>query len=45
MDKKESLKEDKTKYGEFISSFFGWKTLDKQKEIAKKIEDITKKDK
>lgn len=43
MDDKKNLEEDSTKYGEFISSFFGWKTLDKQKEIAKKLEDITKK--
>ena len=26
--------EDSTKYGEFISSYFLWKTLDEQKEIA-----------
>ena len=45
MDEKESFdQEDKTKYGEFVSSFFAWKTLDKQKEIAKKLEDITKED-
>ena len=37
--------EDVTKYGEFISSFFGWKTIDKQKEITKKLEDITKDEK
>lgn len=43
MDEKESMKEDTTKYGEFISSYFSWKTLDKQKEITKKLEDITKK--
>lgn len=43
MDDDKNFKEDSTKYGEFISSFFGWKTLDKQKEIAKKLEDITKK--
>lgn len=33
---------DKTKYGEFISSFFNWITLDKQKENAKRLENITK---
>ena len=38
-------KEDATKYGEFISSFFSWITLDKQKERAKDLENITKKDK
>ena len=33
--------EDSTKYGEFISSFFAWKTLDEQKDIANKLADIT----
>ena len=33
--------EDSTKYGEFISSFFAWKTLDEQKDIADKLADIT----
>ena len=33
--------EDATKYGEFISSFFAWKTLDEQKDIADKLADIT----
>lgn len=33
--------EDATKYGEFISSFFAWKTLDEQKDIANKLADIT----
>ncbi len=34
--------EDATKYGEFISSYFGWKTLEEQKEIVKDLEDMTK---
>ena len=34
--------EDATKYGEFISSYFAWKTLPEQKEIANKLENITK---
>lgn len=34
-------KEDATKYGEFISSFFAWKTPDEQKEIASKLANIT----
>lgn len=34
--------EDTTKYGEFISSYFAWKTLDEQKEIASHLADITK---
>ena len=42
MDEKENVKEDKTKYGEFVSSFFAWKTLDKEKEIAKKLEENKK---
>ena len=33
--------EDSTKYGEFISSYFAWKTLDEQKDIADKLADIT----
>ena len=36
--------EDTTKYGEFISSFFAWNTLDGQKEKAKKLENLTKKE-
>ncbi len=35
--------EDTTKYGEFISSYFAWKTLDEQKDIANKLADITDK--
>ena len=40
--------EDTTQYGEFISSYFGWISLPKQKERAKKMENMTesqKKDK
>ena len=37
--------EDSTKYGEFISSYFAWKTLDEQKDIAEKLADITDKEK
>lgn len=37
------MEEDKTKYGEFISSYFAWITLEKQKEEARKLEEITKK--
>ncbi len=37
------MEEDKTKYGEFISSYFAWITLERQKEIANKLENITKK--
>lgn len=37
--------EDTTKYGEFISSYFAWLTLDKQKENAKEMENMTKRQK
>ena len=37
--------EDTTKYGEFISSYFAWKTLDEQKDIADKLANITDEDK
>lgn len=37
--------EDTTKYGEFISSYFGWTTLSKQKKRAEELENIEKKDK
>lgn len=33
--------EDATRYGEFISSFFEWNTLEKQKRKAEKLEKIT----
>ena len=36
--------EDTTKYGEFISSFFTWKTPEKQEKVVEKLENITKKD-
>ena len=35
------MEEDKTQYGEFISSYFAWLTLERQKEIVNKLEDIT----
>ncbi len=38
-------KEDTTKYGEFVSSYFAWKTLDNQKKRAKELENMTKKNK
>lgn len=34
--------EDTTKYGEFISSYFAWTTLERQKEIAKEMDKMTK---
>lgn len=42
MKEKEKI-QDTTKYGEFIPSYFAWLTLEKQKEIADKLSDITKK--
>lgn len=35
--------EDVTKYGEFVSSYFAWLTLDKQKKKANEIENMTDK--
>lgn len=42
MDNKEKI-EDKTKYGEFIPSYFTWLTLERQKEIANKLSNMTEK--
>lgn len=36
--------EDATQYGEFVSSFFNWKTLKEQKKIVEKLENVTKKE-
>lgn len=35
-------REDSTKYGEFVSSFFSWVSLSQQKEKAEELEEITK---
>lgn len=35
--------EDSTKYGEFISSYFAWIPLPRQKEKAEELQNITKK--
>ncbi len=43
-DHKVEVGEDATKYGEFISSYFAWISLPEQKEKAKKLENITKKE-
>lgn len=37
--------EDNTKYGEFISTYFAWIPLSKQKERVREMEVMTKKDK
>lgn len=34
--------EDTTKYGEFVSSYFAWLTLERQKDKAKSMEKMTK---
>lgn len=40
---KKEYGEDATKYGEFVSSYFGWVSLEEQKKQAEKLENITKK--
>lgn len=42
-EKSEEVGEDSTKYGEFISSYFAWVSLPKQKEKVEELENITKK--
>lgn len=34
--------EDATKYGEFVSSYFAWISLPKQKEKAQELQNMTK---
>lgn len=41
-ERKRETGEDATKYGEFVSSAFAWKSLKKQKSIVEKLENITK---
>lgn len=41
---KNIMEEEESKYGEFISSYFAWKTLDEQKAISEKLANITDKD-
>lgn len=46
MEKNEKeLKEDSTKYGEFISSFHHWLPIEEQKKQAKKMDNMTDKKK
>ena len=40
--KNDEDREDTTKYGEFISTYFAWITLEKQKENVKRMENMTK---
>ena len=42
-EKMKKEKEDATKYGEFVSSYFGWVSMEKQKDRAEELENITKK--
>lgn len=42
MKKDEDKIEDSTKYGEFVSSYFAWLTLDGQKERASALDKMTK---
>ncbi len=44
-DKKIPKKEDTTKYGEFVCSTYHWLPVEKQKEQAKRMDDVTKKEK
>ena len=36
-DKDKIIKEDTTKYGEFVSSYFEWITPDEQKQKSKRV--------
>lgn len=38
-----NIEEDVTKYGEFVSSYFAWLTLEKQKRQSKRMENMTDK--
>ncbi len=42
-DNENEMKEDTTKYGEFVSSYFAWLSLPKQKSKTKEMEKMTKK--
>ena len=44
MNKDKREKEDATKYGEFVSSYFGWVSPEKQKDRVDELEKITKKE-
>ena len=44
-DEIEDKIEDSTKYGEFVSSYFAWLTLDGQKERANDLNKMIKKEK
>lgn len=42
-EEKYEVGEDTTKYGEFVSSYFAWLSLPKQKEKAEELQNITNK--
>lgn len=42
-EEKHEVGEDTTKYGEFVSSYFAWLSLPKQKEKAEELQNITNK--
>lgn len=42
--KKGEIGEDTTKYGEFISSYFSWVSLERQKDRVEELENMTKKE-
>ena len=44
MKREDDENQNVTKYGEFISSYFAWLNLDKQKKNADKLSNITKDD-
>ena len=44
-DKDKIIKEDTTKYGEFVSSYFAWLTPERQKKRAEDLEDAGNKKK
>ncbi len=44
MNNDDKEKEDSTKYGEFISSYFAWLSLEEQKKRTEELSNITKKD-
>ena len=41
-DSMNEVGEDATQYGEFISTYFAWVPLSEQKEIVKRLENMTK---
>ena len=45
MKKKKEQREDVSKYGEFVSTYFAWISPEKQKQKAQELSKITKKNK